>query len=406
MGNRYKHNKKNVHDLKVENSFVRIWNHDGSTDRKLIKKAFQPLLKTSFVYPYVALMPDFHPGEGSMIGSVIPTKDVLLPTVIGNDIGCGISAIRLPIISDVITPLLHELRLSIQKVIPTGSTYNTIVTERVQNNHILCKKDAVPFISERNWKKITRQFGSLGGGNHFLEVQTDEEGHVWIMLHSGSRYLGVLVREYFVNEGKYHPNIDKHLYLKIPYLIKTSDTAKDYLKAVEFAVDFAKESRKEMMLRALSIFSTLIPTIKKSQIESLVENTIDVSHNYISVENYFGKELFIHRKGAIRTRRKEHGIIPGSMGSNSYIVEGKGNEMSFCTCSHGAGRAMSRGDAFRKISEKAFRQSMSDIIYDNTLDLRDEAPQAYKDINTVMRGQKDIVKILYKLKPLMSIKGN
>lgn len=405
MDSRFRYIKKNVHDLKVENSFVRLWNHNGSTNGKMIEKAFQALLKTSFVYPYIALMPDFHPGEGAMIGSVIPTKDILLPTVIGSDIGCGMTAVRLPILSDNLIPHLHGLNLLLRKVIPTGSTYNTVITERVRNNPVLYKQEAVSFISKRNWKKIIRQFGSMGSGNHFLEIQEDGEGYVWITLHSGSRYLGVLVREYFVNAGKNDPGIDKELYLKIPYLINTSDTANNYLKALRFAMDFAKESRKEMILRTLEVFSKFIPDIKKIQESIWMETAIDVAHNHISNEKYFDNQLYIHRKGAIRVRKNELGVIPGSMGSNSYIVEGKGNEMSFCSCSHGAGRSMSRSEAFRKISEKAFRQSMSGIIYDNTLDIKDEAPQAYKNIHSVMRGQKDIIKIIYKLNPLMSIKG-
>lgn len=246
----------------------------------------------------------------------------------------------------------------------------------------------------------------MGGGNHFLEIQTDEEGYVWIMLHSGSRYLGVLVRDYYVNAGRNQPDIDKHLYSKIPHLINKSEIAADYLRDLKYAADYARESRKEMMLRVLEVFSMLIPSLRNTQGNCLTENAIDAVHNYVSKEEYFDKQLFIHRKGAIRVKKDEKGIIPGSMGSSSYIVEGKGNEFSFCTCSHGAGRAMSRGDAFRTISDKAFQQSMKGVVYDNAIDIKDEAPQAYKDIHKVMRGQKDIVKIQYKLKPLISVKGN
>ncbi len=407
MDNPFNYRKKNVHDIKVGNSFVRLWNQNGTTNSKMIIKAFQPLLKTSFVYPYVALMPDFHPCEGSMVGSVIPTRNILLPTVIGNDIGCGMTAVRIPVLSDNFTPYMESLRQLLRKKIPTGSTYNSIITKRVCENPALNEKDAVSFISRKNWKKLIRQFGSLGGGNHFLEIQTDEEGYVWVMLHSGSRYLGVLVREYYVNAGKNQTNINRQLYSKIPYLIDGSEIAANYLKDLKYSVDFAKESRKEMMLRVLEIFSLLIPAVKDTARGiSLIKNAIDIAHNYISKEEYLGQQLYIHRKGAIRVKKGEKGIVPGSMGTSSYIVEGKGNEFSFCTCSHGAGRVMSRGDAFRRITNKDFKDSMRGIIFENNMDIKDEAPQAYKDINTVIRGQKDIIKILYKLKPLISIKGD
>ncbi len=401
-----RYNKRNVHDVKVENGVVRVWNYNGSIDKKLIVNTFQALFKTGFVYPYIALMPDFHPGKGAMIGSVIPTKEVLLPTLIGNDIGCGMSALRLPVSVERFAPHLSDLKCKIKQAVPIGSDYNKVIVESVRKNPIMNRRESVSFIGERDWRKVTRQFGSLGGGNHFLEVQADEEGYIWVMLHSGSRYLGVRVRDYFVDRGGKHPDIDKGRYLKLPYLINGSDTAKAYRNALSYAMDFAKESRKEMMRRMLFLFSEFIPELEISSVESRLEGMIDVAHNYISLEKYFGKELFIHRKGAIWVGRKEKGIVPGSMGSVSYIVEGRGNEMSFCSCSHGAGRAMSRGEAFRTISQSTFKKSMAGIICDHAFDLRDEAPQAYKNIDKVMRGQKDIVKIIYKLKPLMSIKGN
>lgn len=400
-----RYHQKHVHDISVEDSFIRLWDARGTPNIQVIKKAYQPLLKTSFVYPYIALMPDYHPGEGSMIGSVIPTKKVILPSVIGGDLGCGMMAVQLPLHVGAISPKFHEIQKVVKERIPVGTAHNAVVTKRVEQNSIWKRNTRALIITNQLRRKMLRQFGSLGGGNHFLEIQKDQEGQVWVMIHSGSRYLGVKIRDYYIEKGKDQEGIDPKLYSKIPYLKAGTEIAYNYLSDLQFAMDFARENRKEMMLRVLEVFSMYFLELEHFGGLNLINTAYDIAHNYIAEEEFFGEKIFIHRKGAIRIRKAEIGLIPGSMGTKSYIVEGRGNEFSFCSCSHGAGRSMPRGEAFRKISSKDFRKSMGNIIYEHDDRIRDEAPIAYKDIQQVMRSQSDLVIIRHILQPLVSIKG-
>jgi tRNA-splicing ligase RtcB len=251
-------------------------------------------------------------------------------------------------------------------------------------------------------RKLIRQFGSLGGGNHFLELQRDQEDRVWIMLHSGSRYLGVDVRDHYVETGRKTEGVDQRLYSRTPYLPADTPIGTDYLQDVQSVKEFARESRREMMLRAIEVLQRRIPEVDAGIV---IGSAVDVSHNYVAMEEYFGEHLYVHRKGAIRLANGDMGFIPGSMGTASYVVEGRGNEHAFCSCAHGGGRAMSRAAAARSISQKQLRESMDGILCAHDGLLLDEAPAAYKDIRTVMRGQTDLVKILYELRPVLSIKG-
>lgn len=405
LDKRFKYRQKFVYDLPVGNSTVRLWSADGTAGKRKIEKAFLPLLKRQFVFPYVALMPDFHSAEGAMVGSVIPTRDVILPAVIGGDIGCGVTAVRLPLNWESVTTKLSDIHTSLQAAVPTGSSHNTVITERVKSNKIWDRSLRSPVLTNRLGGKLIRQFGSLGSGNHFIEILEDNEYGIWVMLHSGSRALGVAVRDYYLKAGESCPGIEGKLYSKIPHLAVGSELAGDYLTDLEYVLEFARESRREMLLRVLEVLSALFGELEPSINDDLIAAAVDVAHNYIAEEEHFDERLFIHRKGAIRVRDGECGLIPGSMGSASFVVEGRGNEFSFCSCSHGAGRSMSRGEAFRRISEKNFRDSMRDVVYEYSDQLRDEAPAAYKSIARVMRAQKDLVAIRHKLQPLLSVKG-
>ena len=199
--------------------------------------------------------------------------------------------------------------------------------------------------------------------------------------------------------------IDARLYRQVPYIPLQCSMGRDYLADVQFALDFARESRKEMMLRSLEVLAAHCPAVVQAGADALVAAAHDVSHNYVALERHFGMDLLVHRKGAIRLAEGEVGFVPGSMGSTSFVVEGRGNEYAFCSCSHGAGRSMSRGEAFRRISDRDLEQSMDGILWDGKAQVKDEAPAAYKDSHLVMRGQKDLVKIRYELKPVLSIKG-
>lgn len=405
MDKRFRYREKHVHDVVVAGSVIRVWNAAGAIDRRLIAQAFTQLLKTSFVYPYIALMPDYHPGQNVMVGSVIPTKDVILPSVVGGDIGCGMAAVRLPIESEQLSPELGMIRERISAAIPVGTAHNSTVTKRVEENSLWRRELRAPLLSNRVRNKLMRQFGSLGGGNHFLEVGEDTEHHIWLIVHSGSRGLGVLLRDYYIEHGALESGLDQRTYAKFPYLIANTQLAVDYLTDLSFALDFARENRREMMLRVLEVFAKLFEAVQTQGEANLVNLSIDLSHNFVAVEEHFNERLYVHRKGATRATKGLSGVIPGSMGSESFITEGRGNEYSFCSCSHGAGRAMSRAEAFRHISDRDFRKSMTSVVYRHDDRLKDESPLAYKNVRQVMRGQRDLVKILYELRPLMSIKG-
>ena len=405
MDKRFRYREKNVHDIPVEDSFVRVWSADGAIDSQMITQALRSLIKTGFVHPYIALMPDYHPGQHAMIGSVIPTRRVVLPSVIGGDLGCGMVAVRLPIESQEISTHLTDIRKRIAGAVPVGTSYNSTVTDRVQSNPLWQREPQAPIMTNRVRNKLIRQFGSLGAGNHFLEIQEDTEQRVWITVHSGSRNLGVLIRDYYVERGAAETGIDPKLYSKVAYFEGASELAGDYLSDLQYALDFAVESRREMLLRILEILSGLYPSMREAGGADFIGESFDLTHNFVAQEDHWGEKLYVHRKGATRAMKGLMGIVPGSMGSNSYVIEGRGNEYSFCSCAHGAGRAMSRAEAFRAISEKDFKRSMQRIVYEHDDRLKDESPLAYKDVQRVMRGQRDLVKILYELRPLMSIKG-
>jgi tRNA-splicing ligase RtcB (3'-phosphate/5'-hydroxy nucleic acid ligase) len=400
-----RYHQKSVHDLAVDDSLVRLWDVEGAINGEMIRSAFRPLLATGFVWPYVALMPDYHPGEGSMIGSVIPTRKVILPSVIGGDVGCGMAAVRLPLHGEQALPQLLNIEKRLREAIPVGSAHNAVVSDRVQQNALWQRDVRAPILANRLRRKMLRQFASLGGGNHFLEIQQDQEGCVWCMLHSGSRYLGITFRDYYIEQGRQQDGLDAKTYAKFPYLQAGTQLAEDYLADLQVVVDFARESRKEMMIRMIEAFAAVFSDVKGVTWDELSSGMHDMPHNFVAAEEHFGAPLYVHRKGAVCLAEGQVGLIPGSMGTCSYVVEGRGNAFGFNSCSHGAGRAMSRGDAFRSISDREFFSSMEGVVHDHDPRIKDEAPPAYKDIRRVMRAQKDLVKVVHELKPLLSVKG-
>lgn len=401
MDKKYYYREKNVLDIKVHEMIVRLWSATGVNDRDEILKMLTPLAKAGFVSPYMALMPDWHLGADAIVGSVVPTKDVLLPNVIGGDIGCGLTAVRLPVLATELSADFEVIAAELSENIPAGSAHNATVPERVSANPLWERELKAP-VSNRTLRKLMRQFGSIGGGNHFLELQRDHEDHLWIMLHSGSRYLGVEIRDYYVAEGAKRDGIDEKLYKRIPYLVASDPFSGDYLADVQSVKDFARESRREILTRALEVMQKHVPSL---DVGDLLQGASDVSHNYVQGEEHFGEQLYVHRKGAIRLAEGEIGFVPGSMGTASFVVEGRGNGYAFCSSAHGAGRAMSRAAAARLISRQELCENMEGIVCAHDALLVDEAPGAYKDIRVVMRGQRDLVKILYELSPVVSIKG-
>lgn len=350
------------------------------------------------VYKYVALMPDVHSGYGLPVGGVAALHNALSPYMIGSDQGCGMVAVRTSLTSILLDDQKTIFRI-LRERIPVGFKHHDKVVDWEGFDYN--KAPRIPIIQQELGSAM-HQLGTLGGGNHFLEFQQDQEGRIWIMIHSGSRNIGKRIGDEYhmlaINEGVC-PNKD------LAYFDKTrhSDLFEQFYTALKYATDFAYENRRVMMEECkFAIISILGNDIK-------FDPMINIHHNYAEKLVVDGDEYWLHRKGATAAYKNTIGIIPGSMGSKSFIVKGLGNELSFNSCSHGAGRKMSRGQAKRSISKEEYLDSLKKIGLDaSDRDLHiDEAPGAYKDIEEVMNNQKDLVEVLYILKPyqLPAIKG-
>lgn len=354
-----------------------------------------------FLYKHFSVMPDSHEGYGMPIGGVMATEDVVVPNAVGVDIGCGMCAINTKL-EEISKEQLQLIVNKIKEVVPVGFEHHKLS----QDIELMPKGyDIESMIVVKNqYSSARHQIGTLGGGNHFIEIQKGNDGYIWIMIHSGSRNIGLKVAEYynkiavFQNE-LWHSTIDKKVQLAfLP--IKTKE-ARDYINEMKFCVDFALANRTLMMDNIINCFEEVLGKLN-------TEEMINIAHNYARWENHFGKNVIVHRKGATSAREGEVGIIPGSMGSKSYIVKGLGNPESFMSCSHGAGRKMGRRQAQKNLSmdDELYTLNSQGIIHDlDSVDKLDEATGSYKDIEVVMTNQQDLVKILVELKPLAVIKG-
>lgn len=384
--------------INTENHIIKSW--CPQIEEAAIEQA-KNLANLPFIFKHVALMPDAHSGYGMPIGGVITTKGVIIPNAVGVDIGCGMCAVKTSI-KEIDTDTLKKIMGEIRKVIPVGFEHQKAM------QHI----DELPSIKKFNETNIVLQelnsavyqIGTLGGGNHFLEIQKDEEGFVWIMIHSGSRNLGYKVANHYNKVAielnkKWHSSVPEKW--ELAFLPVDSEEGQNYLREMQYCVDFALANRKLMMERILNILHQYSSTLK-------IEPTINIAHNYAALENHFGENVWVHRKGATLARENTIGIIPGSQGTSSFIVRGKGNPESFMSCSHGAGRMMSRTKAQNELNlvDEIKKLDDQNIIHSirHKKDL-DEASGAYKDINEVMENQKDLVEIITELKPLAVIKG-
>ena len=374
--------------------------------------AYQQLVNMSqlpFMYKHIAVMPDVHMGKGATVGSVIPTVSAIIPAAVGVDIGCGMNAVRLSLKADQLPDNLRKLRLAIEAAIPVGfnmhtkiqakrSTLNAIDSglERIVTMHpgIQKMQSRKPYI----WAK---QLGTLGGGNHFIELCIDENDDVWIMLHSGSRGIGNVIGRYFINLAKKEMRVHR---VNLPdadlaYLKEGTSSFDDYVFAVNWAQEYAMLNRREMMRLIVDVLKDYLPAFHMTKV------AINCHHNYLAQEWHFGKEVFVTRKGAIRAGVDELGIIPGSMGARSYIVRGKGVDSAFHSCAHGAGRVMSRSKAKRLFKRSDVEEQTRGIECRKDKGVVDEIPAAYKDIDEVMNHQHDLVDIVHTLKQLVCIKG-
>lgn len=415
---------------KGDKGLVKAWDLDGElTDEKTRNQALQAA-QLPFIYKWIALMPDAHVGMGSTVGSVIPLKGAVIPAAVGVDIGCGMRATRVPLEFDTIDERdWAEIRERIEENVPSGRTEPLetdvgswpadSVPDRVNSAYrgLFKRNNSLQSIYEdikakhpkacgKYVKPPEQHLGTLGCGNHFLELVKDNNGHVWIVVHSGSRGTGNSIGRYFTNVAK---NECEKWFVELPdenrdlaFLPSDRPLAKDYIQAMNWAQSYAKESRRLMVVAA---FDVLLEMYGDKTKEIIPLTTIDCHHNYMSRENHFGNNIWVIRKGAVRARKGDFGIIPGSMGERSFIVEGLGNPDSFHSCSHGAGRVMSRTEARKNITVEEHVEATKGIECIKDDSVIDESPKAYKDIDKVMEAQNDLVKPIYTLKQFICIKG-
>lgn len=365
-----------------------------------------------FIYPHVAVMPDVHWGKGATVGSVIPTKGAIIPAAVGVDLGCGMAAVQTTLRAKDLPDTLAPLRSMIERKVPVGNggggdhretparilsaLRDMQLAERLEK--ILAKHPKI------RGDKLVQQLGTLGGGNHFIEICLDEADTVWVMLHSGSRGTGNLIGSYFIERAR-----EELLRRELGYHMPDRDLAffcegeplfDDYIEAVSWAQDYARANREMMMERVLL-------TLRESGLPSfqLGKMAVNCHHNYVQQEEHFGENVWLTRKGAVSARAGEYGIIPGSMGTRSYIVRGKGNPDSFCSCSHGAGRRMSRAEAARRFSVADHIAATQGVECRKDTSVIDETPMAYKDIDAVIKAQDALIEVVHTLRQVVCVKG-
>jgi tRNA-splicing ligase RtcB len=368
-----------------------------------------------FIYKWIAAMPDVHWGMGATVGSVIPTKQAIIPAAVGVDIGCGMMAVRTTLEASQLPDNLHAIRNAIEAAVPHGRTDNGGRNDRgAWRNPPGAQNEVWSQLGPRYADIVAKHpklgrgndlnhLGTLGTGNHFIEVCLDEEGHVWFMLHSGSRGVGNRIGSYFIELAK---NEMRRFFVNLPdanlaYLPHGTQHFDDYVEAVHWAQEFAMSNRQLMMDAVVNAMRTSgeVPPFETT------DEMVNCHHNYVAVENHYGENVFVTRKGAVRAREGDYGIIPGSMGAKSFIVRGKGNPESFHSCSHGAGRAMSRTEAKRRFTLDDHAKATAGVECRKDKDVIDETPAAYKSIEAVMQAQSDLVDVVHTLRQVVCVKG-
>ncbi len=383
------------------------------------REQLRNLATLPFIHKWIAVMPDVHLGKGATIGSVVPTLGAVIPAAVGVDIGCGMMAVRTSLVASDLPDDLSGVRAAIERAVPHGRSRG-----RARSRDKSRDKGAwsnVPAAVASEWTKLAPQFdvlcakhpvlkntnnlnhlGTLGTGNHFIEVCLDEADTVWFMLHSGSRGVGNRIGTYFIERARkdmerwqiHLPDRD------LAYLPEGSDSFVDYVEAVEWAQNFARINREVMMVRVIAAVREALGRPFQARREA-----VNCHHNYVNREVHYGEEVLVTRKGAVSAQKGQMGIIPGSMGARSFIVRGLGNEEAFCSCSHGAGRVMSRTAAKKLVSLSEHVQATEGVECRKDAGVIDETPAAYKDIDAVMAAQADLVEIVYTLKQVVCVKG-
>jgi tRNA-splicing ligase RtcB len=390
---------------------VKMWTRgvpvEDEAKRQLANAARLPI-----VFKHIAAMPDVHFGIGATVGSVIPTLKAIIPAAVGVDIGCGMIACKTTLAAEDLPDNLAPLRSAIERAVPHGrapGARDPGAWGKVPGAVDTAWAQLEPEFTElcRDYPKLAKtnnrnHLGTLGTGNHFIEVCLDEQGAVWFMLHSGSRGVGNAIGTMFIELAKqdarrHQANLPDQ---DLAYFEEGSRYFGDYVRAVGWAQQFARINREVMMRRVIEAAKTVIRKPFQSHIEA-----VNCHHNYVQQERHFGQDVFVTRKGAVSAKQGELGIIPGSMGARSYIVRGKGNPDSFESCSHGAGRTMSRGEAKRRFTLADHRLATEGVECRKDKDVIDETPAAYKDIDAVMQAQQDLVEVVHTLKQVVCVKG-
>ena len=385
---------------------VKIWTDD--VDERS-KEQLENIASLPFIHHHVAAMPDVHLGIGATIGSVIATHKAIIPAAVGVDLGCGMVAVRLSIIAnDLDEKSLKKVFDQITRDVPVGRAQHP-------DNRVLVES-AKPFeaglkaLTDRHpellkafgkFSKWTNQMGTLGGGNHFIEVCLDEADQVWVMLHSGSRGIGNAIADYFIKLAR--KDMERWM-INLPdrdlaYFPEGTEHFVDYVEAVHWAQEYAMQNRQSMLELVLSALARHLPPF------AVTTEVVNCHHNYVAKEHHYGANVWVTRKGAIRARIGDIGIVPGSMGTRSYIVSGKGHPESFCSSAHGAGRRMSRTAAEKCFTEADLAAQTAGVICRKDKGVLDEIPGAYKDIDQVMANQNDLTEILHTLKQVVCVKG-
>lgn len=379
---------------------IKMW--FDSVESEAMQQAYN-LASLPFAFKHIALMPDCHCGYGMPIGGVLATTGVVIPNAVGVDIGCGMCAVRTSLRAEEYAGQKETWKLVVEAIrdaIPVGCDHHKEMTPKDDMPAILGEMEIV----RQEFDSARYQIGTLGGGNHFIEIQKGSDGFIWIMLHSGSRNVGYKVAQHYNNVAvemnqRWRTAVPKHV--QLAFLPLDTDEGKAYIAEMNWCVEFAVRNRMRMLGGIMEILVKVFGDVQ-------FVKPISIAHNYAAMENHFGKNVMVHRKGATRAREGDVGIIPGSQGTCSYIVEGLGNPESFMSCSHGAGRAMSRSAARKRLDLEAERAVMDKqgIIHGiRTESDLDEAAGAYKDINDVMVQQSDLVKPVVELRPIAVIKG-
>lgn len=371
---------------------------------QLEDQARQQLINMSelpFIFSHIAVMPDVHWGMGATVGSVIATQGAIVPAAVGVDIGCGMSAVKLKITPEQLGDSLDKLRASIERSIPVGHNSNKEITHRMWSSIKSTFPDGKP-VDEKTYLKL----GSLGGGNHFIEICLDEQNGVWIVLHSGSRNIGKVTAEKHIDVAK---GLMKEYFISLPdpdlaYLAQNTSEFRAYIADLLWCQEYAKQNRNEMMLRIIKDIAYHVYG-EDQRYDLMVETRVDCHHNFTRLENHYDKNIWVTRKGAVSAQLGQRGIIPGSMGTETYIVAGKGNPESFCSCSHGAGRAMSRNQARKNFTIEDHIKATQGVECRKDADVLDEIPMAYKDINAVIAAQSDLIDVVHVLKQILCVKG-